>query len=510
MKNKLTHKVFIPDSLKRTISQLINDFPPEIYNFKKENLFFILSLINEAPTYNKRRGLSKKGMSSLNSRSLKHYVYNYNEYLHYLIENGIIETDNSYAPGIKSKGYKISKKYNSKLTSIYIHSPALVRKIRKDHILQQRPPAKYKTLYKSFTGLEIDFEAATRFISDLHCYRMRHPDNLEWNPRKRKYKNPTEQYNSAYIKINNLIDKRYYFYVDDNVHRLHTNITNMQSDLRNFFSWKGKHLVSIDISNSQPFLSCILFSPLFYTHDSILNDKKKDNQLTIFSFPDILNQLQGKHLQAPQFADQIIDQLHKFGVSEPLRVPSNSMEFIHKPNSMNDIEWFVYLVANGLLYEYLKKKFSERLDVNFVDRKSVKSAVFQVLFTDNRFIGQEEAAPKRIFKENFPQVYKLFSLYKRSDASLFPRLLQQIESRLILDVICPRILKERPGIPILTIHDSIATTIPNLEYVKGVMYEELFKHIGIEPNFKFEYWNKNKVIEKYPELYLHERAKLQA
>ena len=47
--------------------------------------------------------------------------------------------------------------------------------------------------------------------------------------------------------------------------------------------------------------------------------------------------------------------------------------------------------------------FQLQKGLNFVDRKDVKKAVFQVLFTDNRFIAQETAKPKRIFKELFPE-----------------------------------------------------------------------------------------------------------
>lgn len=497
-----------------TLNSLLIELPPEIDNFRRDKLLLLLSLINEAPVYNKRRGANKNGLSYLSSVFLRAYVHNYNEYLNYLIDNGIIETDNYYIPGKKSRGYKIADKYNGKVSLSLVYSPSLVKKIRKEQQKWQKLPVKYNALFRSFSGLEIDYDAAMLFISDLYSYRTRNPENREWNPKKKRFKIPTAQYNSAYININYLKDKKFYFFVDSNVHRLHSNITNIQSDLRNFLSWKGEKLVSIDISNSQPYLSCMLFSQSFYTSDNALNSNKKENKLTIFSFPGILDQLQSKRLAAPSFVHHITDQLHQFGISEPLlakdRPSSVSLTPVRKRDFKNDIEWFVYLVANGSLYEYLEKMFCERLGESYGDRKSVKAAVFQVLFTDNRFYGQDEAAPKRIFKEIFPQVYKLFSLYKRRDASLFPRLLQQIESRLIIDVICARILKERPEVPLITIHDSIATTIPNLEYVKSVMHEELTKHIGIEPNFKCEYWNKDNVVAKYPEIYPSERVKLQA
>ena len=57
---------------------------------------------------------------------------------------------------------------------------------------------------------------------------------------------------------------------------------------------------------------------------------------------------------------------------------------------------------------------------------------------------------------------------------------------------------------------SIATTLPNVDYVKGVMTDELTKYIGIPPNLKVEYWEESNVVNKYPELFPERRLKLQA
>jgi hypothetical protein len=114
--------------------------------------------------------------------------------------------------------------------------------------------------------------------------------------------------------------------------------------------------------------------------------------------------------------------------------------------------------------------------------------VFSVLFSSNKFIGQDEAKPKRLFKRLFPSVYDVFSYLKRKDKTFLACLLQRIESYLILDVICKRISNEYPDIPIYTIHDSIATTSGNEKHVERIMKEELTKHIGIPPTLKFDYW----------------------
>ncbi len=120
--------------------------------------------------------------------------------------------------------------------------------------------------------------------------------------------------------------------------------------------------------------------------------------------------------------------------------------------------------------------------------RTIEQAVFTILFTGNQFIGQEEAKPKKLFRELFPTVYDLFAHIKSKDKKLLPLILQRIESYLVLEVICKRIAKEQPSIPLFTVHDSIATTVGNEKIVRDIMLEELTRYIGLEPSLKYDYW----------------------
>tara|TARA_R110002167_G_scaffold88_3_gene602 strand:+ start:113 stop:613 length:501 start_codon:yes stop_codon:yes gene_type:complete len=153
------------------------------------------------------------------------------------------------------------------------------------------------------------------------------------------------------------------------------------------------------------------------------------------------------------------------------------------------------LVVNGQLYDFLEKEFGKNLGVRYGNRQEVKAAVFQVLFTDNRFIGQKEAAPKKMFQGLFADVYDVFAKIKRQDSTLLPRLLQSIESYLIIDVIAKRISLEYPDAPIFTIHDSITTTEEYVERVTKIMQEELVRAIGYAPVLQTERWDKIKIVD---------------
>jgi hypothetical protein len=137
-------------------------------------------------------------------------------------------------------------------------------------------------------------------------------------------------------------------------------------------------------------------------------------------------------------------------------------------------------------------------------RKQMKASMFQVLFTDNRFIGQADAKYKRIFKRHFPDVYQLFSLLKTKDKKVLPILLQRIESNEILLNITKRIARERPDLPIYTIHDSIVTTTGNEMYIKGIMEEELAKTIGFPPKLSISHWHPENLKYSSGRLFNHE------
>lgn len=465
MQHSISHRIFVPDSLKEKLLSHIANNPPEIKNFKIDKLLYIISLIHEIPARNKRKGLSDTGFANINSALLQEFIPDYKRYLDFLVAHNIIECDELYIPGYKSKGYRMASDYTTKVHPATIQNPELIRRIKYDGWGRGKHQ-KYKHLQKWLVGLEIDFNSALNHIRSQYDFRISHPDNREWDYKKKKYKDPLQQYNSALINIYYLKDKRHIFHVDQNVGRLHTNLTNIPSDLRNFITWKGQRLVTIDITNSQPYLSTILFKPSFYSMP-VNGDKK----LTVFSFFSHFSSFSPSHTSYP------------LGTAPPLML-GNPLRWIE----IEDVKQYVKLVEKGWLYEHLEEAFKKELGLTFADRKDIKAAVFQVLFTDNRFIGQKEAAPKRLFKSLFPHVYELFSIYKKKDSTILPRLLQRIESHLILEIMCKRVNHEDKNIPLFTIHDSITTTIENLDYVKKIMSEELYKHIGVKPNLKMEYW----------------------
>lgn len=436
---------------------LIAEHPPLFEKFCRDQLVYILGLINSIPATNKDIRL-RNGFVPISSAILQRIIPSYKKYLDYLIEHGILLTDNWYLKRDKSKGYKFTRKYSSELLNeVLISSAALKKRIERNRKIGLKQRTKYKHLLKWYTSeLSIDWQAAIEFIKN--DYRVKKKDHKLWvSSSSPDYKDPLRQYYSSQVSIKKIQAGDFSISIDDNVRRLHSTLSNMRGDLRKFLTFAYRGLASVDISNSQPYLSLLLLNSSFWSNREGLH------LLTIVnSYKEVFNNTS---------------------------ILSSFVMLCKKAESRtdSDVHRFKELVLNGEFYTYMASKLG--IDVN--ERKQIKSIVFQVLFTDNRFIGQEEAAPKRVFKQLFPTVYELFSLIKKKDNATLPRLLQRIESHMVLQVITKRISKEKKDLPIFTLHDSVITTIGNEMYVNKVMEEEFEKVMGKAPALKIEHWTKS-------------------
>jgi hypothetical protein len=153
---------------------------------------------------------------------------------------------------------------------------------------------------------------------------------------------------------------------------------------------------------------------------------------------------------------------------------------------------YISLTVLGELYDYLVIEFAkEGLNLN---RDKTKKKVLLILFSANPMPRNEvNRKCKQIFKKCFPTVFRIFNKLRGSEKGdhfenfkRFSILLQSIESYLILDIILRRIYKELPGVPAISIHDSIMTTADNVEAVHKIMLDELRAFVGYEPRIEVE------------------------
>lgn len=470
--------VFIPSDL--NLDAHISAYPQDIPYFNKDILAYVISLVNSIPANNIGLDL-KDGFVPIHSGILHNTVRHYRKYLDYLITTGVIETNGSFIVGRKSTGYRYAPKYNSILVPYEITRFTLCQNIRKQRLKTVISKADDDLRRWFNSSLQIDTHAAYDHALKVYVENKKAGDKLA-----------EDKYIMHRLCIRKIADGDFSFRKDSTVGRLHTNFTNMPYWLRYYITYDGGRLVNVDIKNSQPYLATTLFSTEFFSLDEDLRKKAKIGKNInkgVLKLKDIVNTEECKksdYVSVNSIVDSMNTALSTLNLRETL---------VSKANT-DELRKFTELVEQGKLYTYIQNEIFEKTGIFYADMAEIKLIVLLAFFTSNHFIGQDGAKLKRIFKEVFPFVYKILSIIKKQDYSLLPRLLQAIEAKIMLDRVCVRISKERPSMPIYTIHDSIACPQGNEDYVTQVIKEEMQIAIGHTPSVGLEYWNPENVTIK--------------
>ena len=151
---------------------------------------------------------------------------------------------------------------------------------------------------------------------------------------------------------------------------------------------------------------------------------------------------------------------------------------INRQTLPDDAIEFIALCERGVLYDDLMR----RLGIPAQKRKGFKRLFFsQVFFGKIKTTGRV----RELFARDFPTVYKAINDVKQKDYRQLAYLLQAHESKIMIDIICRKILNELPGTFIATIHDSIMTTPDRADEVKEIMLRE-FQRFGLNPTIRLE------------------------
>jgi len=403
-----------------TISELIR---PIIKGFSEDNLKEVISII--ACHIRRDNGPTPLSMAYINK-----LVPQGQFYLTGLMNLEVVLRCGQYIPGQLCYQYDFASEYQSKYIPIPLDNAKLILRI--NTVWEELRNESSRSMYghngqvKYLRKLTIDPEAL-QFI-------------------ERNYTTDTHQFNCAEASVTRILNGDIFYSVDNTSERFHSNVTNIDKDLRPFLRINGEKLVNADIKNSQPYLSTI-----------ILTNPGKVSWLT----------------NNPAFALLL----------QTLQVSLNQ-----------DVKKYISLVISGQLYEFLMDEF--RKDQLALSRIETKKQVLRILFARNRMPKDElNRKARQTFIKNFPTVHRIFSKVrgheqgnKFNNYKRFAILLQKIESYLMLDVILKRIYKDMPGVIAVTIHDSIMTGIltNNVEAVRKIMTEELTFFIGFPPKIEIE------------------------
>ena len=363
---------------------------------------------------------------------------------------------------------------SSELQEILITDRVTIRNIQtffdlqEDRELQLLSPKEMKDftyLTKWFNEkLTIDFTEArkcllkmqsTELLNEMLAYEryMSNPSNKILKKQYEDINNPYNAFNKIIIPVFKLKNKQFITSVDRTSFRLHTPLTSLKKELRRFVKYDGKTLVSIDIKNSQPYLSTVLF------------DKKSFKK----------NQIQSK-----------------INLYNKLDYNNSPIAYYYVSNNVppKDVTLFIKHVTSGRFYEEFVKILdtAELIPQHVKDKRSYsKEVMFRTFFSPN--YHKKFSKEIQVFEKIYPNVFENFSFLKSNKKfNTLACLLQRIESELILEIICKEISDKFPSVPIFTIHDSVVTTIEHVKKVEEIMRSTLTEFIGFQPQLSIEKW----------------------
>jgi hypothetical protein len=432
---------YLPANL--DVDALLAGCPPErIKNFNRDKLIYTMGLVNLISANNKDLW-TPNGIVPVNAEKLQSHIRNYNQYLDYAIQTNIYQSDNFFIKGRKSIGYKYSEKYNTTINPVPLKEGSFIKNIRKVAIQDYVNQKRYNYLYKWFNPkLKFDREKAMDCVLDLYNKDKEENPIHAWPNMKRNL-----------INIDRINNNDYFHSVDSTVGRFHSNITLLKSELRQFLSYDNQPLISLDISNAQPYFSTILLNPEFW---------KPTNQsaLTI-TYNTVIN-------ISP----------HKFNFNLPLLIILvNQID----NNDYEDVLHYREIVSKGWFYEYLQGMAELKLNKP-LSRKYIKQEVLKAFNSANAY----KTPVKEVLKSSFPHVYELFSIIKENDKSNLSHLLLNLESIVIIKRLTKEISRKAPGLPLFTIHDCICSTPAGKEILTECTKNIMTKTFEYEPILKLE------------------------
>lgn len=273
--------------------------------------------------------------------------------------------------------------------------------------------------------------------------------------------------------------------------RLHTNLTTLSSDFRQFVTYAGCPLVHVDISNSQPYFSLLLLRPEFwenkiFSKSQIQGTVSKMNKAKIEitqtkTLPEGFKTLR----ISPQIKSSIYFTVYSYIL---MLVKSREIQ------CGSEFQRYRNLIEEGMLYDYFIEEYKKRFKV-LISRAEAKEIIFGILFSENVFFIPAAHPSTQFFYELFPNIATLFFKIKVGSHNTLAVLLQNLESEAVLRKVCSVIAQNHPTIPLFTIHDSIVTTEGNEFVVAEIMNDELLNLTGIRPPLNIEYWKTGKKIK---------------
>jgi hypothetical protein len=265
---------------------------------------------------------------------------------------------------------------------------------------------KYIYLSKWFNeNLKIDRDAALEHIASTYMSDMESETDL-----KNKWES-VRKCNSNHFNVENIHQQNFRFKCDTTSKRIHSNLTNLSSDMRKFISYNNMRLINTDLKCSQPFFLTLLLSKDFYLDENC-------SKLNLKS----IEEYNPKELKSTKQIQNGIKEI----ITDTITLVNS------KPDEENDIKAYIDEVQKGTLYEYFISRLLDKTQKNYT-RDDAKKFIYRAFFSHNSQKSFQTKKMCDLFRECFPNVYSIIEQLKRNDYKALPILMQSIESYIFIE-----------------------------------------------------------------------------
>ena len=367
-------------------------------------------------------------------------------------ECGLIEIDDVYCPAGprnngRSKCYRLTTKYRRcPFSKVFVTSTQMKKYLRRHYKVSKRKVGEWLPVH----------DHLVRWMTRVRVSAAVGPLTSKSSSRTRQIINGGES------GIHPRICK---------YGRFHSVLTRCPKEVRKGWEIGSQSLVEVDISNCQPLLMAWLVCAL-------VEQSQQLNREFIHNSVNYCNTT----IYTPY-----VDKNSVPAIVKPLMQKS-----LHPNDAANLLD----LCENGQFYEcFARQSGRQRDEVKeklLIELYNTWSKEDRTLRKRKKKRGKKKTAHARkrvflpIFRRLFPTAYRVCRHIKKGDFAKFPRLMQRIESYVIIEKVGERLMQEHAEVPVVTVHDAIFTTLAHVETVRRVIREVFGEVLGINVSFKGE------------------------
>lgn len=281
-------RIMLPEFL--SIGYLHQQGCENIQNYKESKMERFLMLMQELT--NRSWYLFEDTHFEIYSKKLQRISpRDYVEYIRLLKANGLLNIKPYYMKGEECKKYSYAPVFSEKffLHKIYRGKKKFINDYNNciNNNISGNKDKLIERLNELFSFLDFDVDGAMKFANKLKEDRKINPD-INWFAKGRlqnlsgkwykgvnpKPKNIEEQYKYELWQIDKWDGRYFDGHRDKTSFRFHSLLTRLPKEYKQFITFSGEKLYSIDIKNSQPFFSLIIMNPTFWYYPEMPNEEK--------------------------------------------------------------------------------------------------------------------------------------------------------------------------------------------------------------------------------------------